>query len=130
MPEHRAQAEMTIEDWRLIHGFRAAWALRRRKLSKPMRARIDGDIERLLAALEERRIDPALRKVWRSYPARGRDLSFSTTVELAESGMSGGLEPPLSDADLKRSRRSEAPPAATAGELLERVERAVKDAMR
>jgi hypothetical protein len=115
MPKFLPEAEMTIEDWRVVHAYRNTRALKRRKkLSKPMRARIPGDLECLEAKAAARNIDPAFLKVWREYPTRdaNRDLSFALTV--------GKSEPARTD-DL---------PALTPGELLDRVEQAIRDAMR
>jgi hypothetical protein len=126
-----AEHELTSDDWRLVHSYRNSRALlRRRKLSKPMRDRLPADLARLEAAASARGIPDSLMRQWRPYPARGGDLLFQVTAEPSESKLTVGLHPPPSEAEFKRARRGSEPPAVPAGELMARLEQAIKDAVR
>jgi hypothetical protein len=73
----KTESELTYDEWRLVHSYRNCRALmRRKKLSRPMRERLPGDLARLEAQAAERGIDPVLLEVWREYPARDGDVSF------------------------------------------------------
>jgi hypothetical protein len=132
MAAYKSESELTCDEWRLVHSYRNCRALlRRRKLSRPMRERLPGDLARLEAEAAERRIDPALLRVWRAYPSRDQDgnLAFGLGAEVGEDRVHLVADPPPSERERKRRGRPEEPPTVSAGDLLAAIERAVGERM-
>jgi hypothetical protein len=126
---YKAESELTYDDWRVIHAYRNCRALMRRKaLSRPMRERLPGDLARLEAEAAERRIDPALLRVWRAYPQRDEngDLSFGFGVDFRSGQGEVVLSPPPKRRVRPRRDRdrngSNGAPTLSAGDLLAALE--------
>jgi hypothetical protein len=81
----KSEADLTTDDWRLVHCIRAERHHERlkHKLTRPRRAQLEVMLPKLIEEARRRGIPDELIFEWRAYPARDEngDLSFGMGVD-------------------------------------------------